>query len=1040
MIQLRTLGSLDLRSSRDEELRQVLAQPKRLALLVYLVVAGRGAFHRRDTLFTLFWPESGAERARSSLRTALHFLRRALGPEVITGRGTEEVAVAAGTVWCDAAAFEAELEAGRAEAALELYRGPFLAGFNLAGMGEWERWLDEERERLHRRAVEAAESLAARADEEGDPRAVMRWARHAAALEPDDEGTLRRLMERLASIGDRAGAVYAYEEFAKRLRTDCQAEPSRQTRALADEIRRGAAEPDPPPVAPAARSVVVDARAAGVNGGSSDVQAGPLALDVKRGVEDVDSLAVDVEGSAADAAVALDGRRGAENGGADLADASPASVRARPSVDQVSIGRDAQAPVLAPRARRRWPWVAALAMVICAAAMGVWRYTNARAADAAPTRVAVLPFAVYGRGELAYLREGMVDLLSAKLDGAGDLRSVDARALLAALAPRAATGPAAASEAAGRLGAGLFVLGSVVDAGPRLQLRAVLYRRTAEGPKTEADAAVEGARDSLPRLVDRLTAQLLAGRLRGPGARLQRLAVLTTPSVPALKAYLQGESALRGGHYGEAKEALQRAVAEDSTFALAWYRLSVAVAQSGERTGTAARQAVRYADRLEPYDRLLLQAWLAAWHFRYPDAERMYRQAVAARPDDVEAWSQLAQVLFHGGAPRGRPTTESRPAWERVLALEGDNVEAMGYLARIALAEGRLADADTLLARALALNPDGDRALVWRGYRGVALGDRDALAAAAAGLRRESDLAAWVIAWRMVDDTQNPEAARPLVEPLLDPLRPARIRASGHVLLAHTELARGRWSAARPHLDSAAELDPRVALQARAQFAALPFLPVDSAAVERVRAELMALPRGLVDAPPGVEPRGPFAAEELPELQLHALGLLEARRGDHTAAYRYARQLDGFDPPTRGLRMRGPLLADGVRAHAAWIRGRPADGLAVIDSAWQEFDRKPEVFPYLLDSGHPRFIRAELLRMAGRDREALRWYRSVAEHFDKSIVYAAPVHLRTAEILDRLGRREEAAHHYRRFVELWRDCDPALRPRVEQARRRLQQP
>jgi tetratricopeptide (TPR) repeat protein len=139
------------------------------------------------------------------------------------------------------------------------------------------------------------------------------------------------------------------------------------------------------------------------------------------------------------------------------------------------------------------------------------------------------------------------------------------------------------------------------------------------------------------------------------------------------------------------------------------------------------------------------------------------------------------------------------------------------------------------------------------------------------------------------------------------------------------------------------------------------------------------------------------------------------------------------------MRIRGPLLADGVRAHVAWLGGRPADGLAVIDSAWQEVDRKPEVFPYLLDSGHPRFLRAELLRMEGRHREALAWYGAVTEHFDKSIVYAAPVHLRTAEILDRLGRPAEAAAHYRRFVELWRECDPVLRPRVERARRRLQQ-
>ncbi len=1059
MIQLHTLGSLDLRSSQDEELRQVLAQPKRFALLVYLVVAGR--FHRRDTLFTLFWPESDAERARSSLRTALHFLRRALGAEVIASRGSEEVGVAPGTVWCDAAAFEAELDAGRAEAALELYRGPFLAGFNLAGMGEWERWLGDERERLHRRAVEAAESLAARGEEEGDPRAVMRWARHAAALEPDDEGTLRRLMKRLAAIGDRAGAIYAFEEFSKRLRADCQADPSRQTCALADEIRRGAAEPDPAPPAGIAatgangrtggmpaRSAAVDEGRVAVDAGSLATSARPVASDAPTVVDDPDAASVARGRGAADMApLTLDARvvdgatpavdtRAVDTGRATV-NAPPSASHPRTAPAQAPPEMGGTAP--APRRARRWRWAAALAIVLCAAVAGVWRYASRPAGGAALTRVAVLPFAVYGRGELAYLREGMVDLLSAKLHGAGELRSVDARALLSSLEPGATAGPTGASEAARRLGAGLFVLGSVVDAGPRLQLRAVLYRRTAEGTATEADAAVEGPRDSLPRLVDRLTAQLLAGRLSGPGARLQRLAVLTTPSVPALKAYLQGESALRGGHYGAAKEALERAVAEDSTFALAWYRLSVAVAQSGERTGTAARQAVRFAERLEPYDRLLLQAWLAAWHFRYAEAERMYRQAVAARPDDVEAWSQLARVLFHGGAPRGQPAAESRPAWERVLALESDNLDALGYLARIALAERRLSDADTLLSRALRLNPDGDRALVWRGYREVALGDERALAAAAAGLRRESDLGAWVTAWRMVEDTQSPDAARPLVEPLLDPLRPVRIRASGHVLLAHTELARGRWSAARPHLDSAAELDPRVALQARAQLAALPFLPVDGEAVERVRAELMALPRGLADAPPGVEPRGPYAGALYPELQLHALGLLEARRGDHAAALRYARQLDGFHRVAPGLRIRGPLLGDGLRAHVAWMRARPAGGLAVIDSAWQEFDRKPEVYPYLLDSGHPRFLRAELLRMAGRDREALRWYGSVAEHFDKSIVYAAPVHLRTAQILDRLGRGAEAARHYRRVVELWGDCDPALRPVVEQARRRLHQ-
>ena len=48
--------------------------------------------------------------------------------------------------------------------------------------------------------------------------------------------------------------------------------------------------------------------------------------------------------------------------------------------------------------------------------------------------IAVLPFAVRGDARLAYLSEGMVDLLATKLDGAGDIRTVDPRALLRALA------------------------------------------------------------------------------------------------------------------------------------------------------------------------------------------------------------------------------------------------------------------------------------------------------------------------------------------------------------------------------------------------------------------------------------------------------------------------------------------------------------------------------------------------------------------------------------------------------------------------------
>ncbi|MBK5096957.1 MAG: hypothetical protein JJE01_04165, partial [Gemmatimonadetes bacterium] len=93
MIDLRVLGDSRLSDGNRSELESVVSQPKRLALLVYLCLAGRGGFVRRDTLVALFWPESDEEHARAALSQSLYFLRRALGSEIIPGRGVDELGV-----------------------------------------------------------------------------------------------------------------------------------------------------------------------------------------------------------------------------------------------------------------------------------------------------------------------------------------------------------------------------------------------------------------------------------------------------------------------------------------------------------------------------------------------------------------------------------------------------------------------------------------------------------------------------------------------------------------------------------------------------------------------------------------------------------------------------------------------------------------------------------------------------------------------------------------------------------------------------------
>ena len=138
MIELHTLGTLQLRDARGRDLCQIL-QPKQLALLTYLAHARR-RFHRRDSLLALFWPELESRGARNSLRQSLYSLRRTLEKAVLTGRGYEEIGIA-DELWSDVAA----LDSGEAERAVELYRGDFLEGFHVQKVApEFEHWLENE--------------------------------------------------------------------------------------------------------------------------------------------------------------------------------------------------------------------------------------------------------------------------------------------------------------------------------------------------------------------------------------------------------------------------------------------------------------------------------------------------------------------------------------------------------------------------------------------------------------------------------------------------------------------------------------------------------------------------------------------------------------------------------------------------------------------------------------------------------------------------------------------------------------------------------
>jgi DNA-binding SARP family transcriptional activator/TolB-like protein/Flp pilus assembly protein TadD len=237
MIRLQTLGSLDLRAADGPSLYQILRQPKRLALLAYLAIEKPGAFHRRDHLLGLFWPEADERGGRASLSQAVHFLRQALGKDVIVNRGDEEIGLAADQLWCDAANFQHLVSEKRFGEAIGLYQGELLPSFFVDEATGFEQWLEQKRGDLQRAAMRAATALADAAETKADYDDVVLWLRRAINYFPYDETLHRRLIAALDGAGDRAAALRAYDDLVQILRTEFDAEPSAETRSLIDAVR-----------------------------------------------------------------------------------------------------------------------------------------------------------------------------------------------------------------------------------------------------------------------------------------------------------------------------------------------------------------------------------------------------------------------------------------------------------------------------------------------------------------------------------------------------------------------------------------------------------------------------------------------------------------------------------------------------------------------------------------------------------------------------------------------------------------------------------
>ncbi len=633
----------------------------------------------------------------------------------------------------------------------------------------------------------------------------------------------------------------------------------------------------------------------------------------------------------------------------------------------------------------------------------------------APARLTVLPFETLGDRETGELGRGLDALLTSGMEGLQGYRLVPAIAGRGGRPAGAPSSPSAASDMARRAGARLYLTGRLIVDRSGLRAIAVLHDR-ANADREVGHAEAEVGRGELFMLADQLVRGLVDDLYRAPGQEMSRAATTATRSLPALKAYLEGERALRDEDYSSARDAFQRAVRADTAFALAYYRCSVAADRAGqdEVAAWAAALAARFSERLSEHDRRLVTAYLVGRKGLLDEAERLYRGILADYPEDTEAWLQLGELLLHGNPLRGRSARDAREAFERVLELDSTQGDALVHLARIAAIEGRPGEVGSLLHRAEATNAELG-ALDLRAVRAFALNDRPGRERTTRDLLAQPSLLPRRLALDAAVHLGDLAGSERFASVLAAAPGTCDVAALGHRMLAQVAAARGQFLAAGRQLEQADACDPAAAVELRALMAAQPFVnPADSGLTE-LRRRLDAA------AGPSMDPA----------VRSYYTALIAIRMGDTVSAARAARTL---------LQTRDTLAASelarsmghSLRARIHLAGRRPAAALAELERAGWERTAGLSV-----GEVSDRFLRAELLRMLGRADEAIGWYASMAERATYELMYLAPAQLRLGWIYEARGTRTAALGHYRRFVELWRTADPELQPAVVEAERRV---
>ena len=333
--------------------------------------------------------------------------------------------------------------------------------------------------------------------------------------------------------------------------------------------------------------------------------------------------------------------------------AQPSQADAGAPASEPSARRTSSVTIQIPTGRKTWMLVAAIVVVAALAVVGYMKFGGT---DEPTGKLSIAVADFQNRTQEPEL-DGLSGMLTTAMEQSKRLSVVTRTHMFDILKQMGKADVERIDESVGKeicakAGIGALVTASIQKFGKLY----IIDLKVLDPSKNEYlfTAKEEGeGQESIPGMLDRLSEKTRAG-LKEKAEEIRTsdadLALVTTSNMEAYQHYFKGEEYINKLDMPKAEEELRKAVALDSMFGLAWYRLAYVLEWTIASQGipnSALPKALELIDRLPDKEKYLLRAIAALEEGDFGTGVKTLKEMELRYPNDKEMMYNIGDWSFH---------------------------------------------------------------------------------------------------------------------------------------------------------------------------------------------------------------------------------------------------------------------------------------------------------------------------------------------------------------------------------------------------------